>query len=295
MRRRRASSGAAWAQRQVAGTAARRRRRGDYADGLEDRLDAHGRALVAARGGPWRDADRPPAAVSGTGIVTVDDDVGPGDDVGSSGVHSPPLRLLFVLQRYGTEVAGGAERHCREFATRLAARGHRVEVLTSRAVSAEDWANEYPAGESELDGVQVHRLGVEQPRDGDAFEAATVAVLWSGQRVSLDEQAAWRRLQGPTLPDLVPWLRRRASGFDVVVHFSYLFATTWEGLGTSAAVSTTVLHATAHDEPAFWLPVYDDLFGRPTQYAWSTEEERDLLLCRGAPARGAVVGVGTDL
>ena len=54
--------------------------------------------------------------------------------------------LLFVIQRYGREVAGGAELLGREFATRLAARGHRVEVVTSCALSYVDWANHYPAG-----------------------------------------------------------------------------------------------------------------------------------------------------
>ena len=39
------------------------------------------------------------------------------------------MRILSVVQRYGDEVAGGAERHCRELATRLAARGHEVDVL----------------------------------------------------------------------------------------------------------------------------------------------------------------------
>ena len=63
------------------------------------------------------------------------------------------MRLLFVVQRYGHEVAGGAEQHCREFATRLAARGHHVEVATSCARNYQDWANWYPEGQSELDGV----------------------------------------------------------------------------------------------------------------------------------------------
>ncbi len=200
-----------------------------------------------------------------------------------------------MVQRYGHEVTGGAELHCREFATRLAGRGHRVEVLTSRAESADDWANLYPEGSSELDGVTVHRLGVTRPRDTAAFEQLTVATLWSGTLAPVAEQLAWRQLQGPDLPGLVPWLTGQAAGFDVVVHFSYLFSTTWAGLPVSASVAPTVLHATAHDEPAFWLPVFDDLFAVPTAYAWSTDEEQDLLLRRGAPPRGSVIGVGVDL
>jgi len=146
---------------------------------------------------------------------------------------SPGRRILFVVQRYGREVAGGAELHCREFATRLAGRGHHVEVLTSRATSADGWDNVYPAGDEELDGVTVHRLGVDAPRNNAAFETMTAEVLWSGAPPSLAEQEEWRLLQGPTLPGLAPWLEAHAQGFDVVVHFSYLFATTWAGLPVS--------------------------------------------------------------
>jgi glycosyltransferase involved in cell wall biosynthesis len=41
--------------------------------------------------------------------------------------------------------------------------------------------------------------------------------------------------------------------------------------------------------------VFDDLFPRPTGYVWFTEEERELLVRRGAPRRGTVIGIGTDL
>src|SRR5439155_10417933 len=79
------------------------------------------------------------------------------------------MRLLFVVQRYGHEVAGGAELHCRQFATILAERGHDVEALTSCATSYVDWANFYPAGSAEVDGVLVHRLPVPVPRDDRVF------------------------------------------------------------------------------------------------------------------------------
>jgi glycosyltransferase involved in cell wall biosynthesis len=200
-----------------------------------------------------------------------------------------------VVQRYGVEVAGGAELACREFATRLARGGHHVEVVTSRAQSAQDWADIYPAGTTRIDGVEVHRLGVAAPRDAAAFESMTVDVLWSGTLVARAEQERWRRLQGPDLPDLESWLAERAPGFDVVVHFSYLYTPTWAGLPVTAALAPTVLHATAHDEPAFWLPVFDDLFPLPTMFAWFTEEERELLVRRRAPRRGQVIGIGVDL
>ena len=280
----------------IRATVDERRAEGLYDPGLEDRLDAHGRTMVAVRAGPGgarplfstagRRARLRRLLARGAGLVPRRRP-SPGPD--------RPLRILFVVQRYGTEVAGGAELSCRQFATRLARRGHHVEVVTSRAQSAQDWADVYPSGASELDGVEVHRLGVAAPRDNDAFEAMTVDVLWSGTLVPVADQERWRRLQGPDLPGLVPWLAERASGFDVAVHFSYLYTPTWAGLPVTAPMVPTVLHATAHDEPAFWLPVFDDLFPLPTRFVWFTEEERDLLVRRRAPRRGQVIGIGVDL
>ncbi len=69
-----------------------------------------------------------------------------------------PLRLLFVVQRYGPEVRGGAEQAAREVAERLAERGHAVEVLTTTARSYVDWSGDLTAGTELREGVTVHRL-----------------------------------------------------------------------------------------------------------------------------------------
>ncbi len=133
------------------------------------------------------------------------------------------MRLLFVVQRYGREVAGGAELHCREFATRLAERRHRVDVLTSCALSYVDWANAYPAGTEELDGVRVHRLPVAAPRDDRLFGPLNARTVWSHRRVPLFLQHQWMRSQGPCLRGLLPWLAESAATYDVVIFFTYLY------------------------------------------------------------------------
>ncbi len=81
------------------------------------------------------------------------------------------MRLLFVVQRYGAEVAGGSETFCRSFATRLAGRGHVVEVLTSCATSYLDWADVYAPGTETLDGVRVHRLPVARTRQDHSLSS----------------------------------------------------------------------------------------------------------------------------
>ena len=75
------------------------------------------------------------------------------------------MRILYVVQRYGEQIAGGAEQHARAFAERLVERDHQVTVLTTCAQSYVDWANVYPRGWSTLE----RRGGV--PRAGRAARA----------------------------------------------------------------------------------------------------------------------------
>ncbi|HMC79524.1 MAG TPA: hypothetical protein VKO35_03155, partial [Acidimicrobiia bacterium] len=107
------------------------------------------------------------------------------------------MRILFVVQRYGALVPGGAELAAREFATRLAARGHDTEVLTSCAVSYVDWANAYPPGTEALDGVLVHRLPVSEPRADRIFGPMHARVPFGRHRVPPFMQRDWMRVQGP--------------------------------------------------------------------------------------------------
>lgn len=207
------------------------------------------------------------------------------------------MRLCFVVQRYGEEVAGGAERACREFATHLAARGHDVVVATSRAQSYVDWADHYPEGSEVLDGVLVQRFSVARPRDQMQFANLNARVLTSRQAVAPMLQREWLRLQGPELPGLPEWLRRYAPEFDAVICFTYLYWPTWAALDAIAGSVPTVLHPLAHDEPYLALPIFaDEVFRRPDALVFLTEEEQQLVVDRfGVEQPSMVAGVGVDL
>ena len=74
------------------------------------------------------------------------------------------MKILYSVQRYGENVVGGSEAAARAFAEHLAASGHEVSVVTSCAQSYSDWANVYPPGREELNGVTIRRLPVTEPR-----------------------------------------------------------------------------------------------------------------------------------
>lgn len=206
------------------------------------------------------------------------------------------MRLLYVVQRYGEEVAGGAEAFCRMFAEQLATRGHTVDVLTSRALSYVDWSDHYPPGTQELNGVHIERLSIGQPRDDRLFGPLHSRVITGQKPIPLHLQEAWMHMQGPFLPGLQPWLADHAGTYDAVVFFTYLYYTTWAGLPAASGVTPTVLHPTAHDEPTLYLPIFDFMFRLPHGLGFLSEEEVQLVRRRFNVSRPfTVTGIGVDL
>src|ERR1700737_395831 len=68
------------------------------------------------------------------------------------------MRIAFVITRYGADVVGGQESETREFAERLAARGHQVSVLSTCVRSLVTWANDVAPGVTIENGVRVERF-----------------------------------------------------------------------------------------------------------------------------------------
>jgi len=202
------------------------------------------------------------------------------------------MKLAVVSPRYGVEVPGGAETAARLLATRLATRaGFAVEALTTCALDATTWSDHYPAGESEIDGVRVHRFPVTGQRSAD-FDERTERVIRLGRRVTDDEQQKWVDQQGPVAPGLIAAIAQ--SDADAFAFHPYLYHPTVAGLPHVAA--RAILHPAAHDEPVIRLPLYRALFEAAAALAYWSEPERHVVDRRfqvgSKPA--LVVGLGVD-
>ncbi|HEY5170610.1 MAG TPA: glycosyltransferase family 4 protein [Acidimicrobiia bacterium] len=206
------------------------------------------------------------------------------------------MRLLYVVQRYGETIAGGAEQHCREMAERMARRGHHVEVATTCAQSYVDWADAYEPGRSTIGGVVVHRFRVAAARDNMRFDELNRRMVSGRGSRPLFLQREWMRLQGPWSPDLVAWLERDGMRFDCVICFTYLYWTTWAALDALRGRVPLVLHPTVHDEPPLRLSLFDSVFRTPDAFALSTPEEIDLIRARfHLDPPGDVIGIGVEV
>lgn len=206
------------------------------------------------------------------------------------------MRVLFVVQRYGADIAGGSEQCCRAFAERLAARGHHVEVATSCAREYTDWANVFDPGEDVVNGVRVHRFPIDRQRDGDVFKDLDARVVWGAGATSWRDQEAWIDEVGPRTTALPDYLYSRASDFDLMAFFTYLYYPTVRGLPAVAGRTATLLQPTAHLEPQLSVPLFNQLFRLPDGMAFLTDEESALVTSRfGHRPSEAIVGVGCDL
>ena len=202
------------------------------------------------------------------------------------------MKLAFIIQRYGAEVLGGSEQLCRLLAERLATQ-HDVDVLTTCARDYVTWKNEYPEGVDRVQGVTVRRFANAKTRDLESFNRYSDWILHNAH--SRDDELEWLKQQGPWCPALIEHLRRNHQQYDVLIFFTYLYATTVVGL--DVAPGRSVLVSTAHDEPAITLELFKDVFRRPAALLYLTESERRFVQrqFRERPLLEDVTGVGVDL
>lgn len=202
------------------------------------------------------------------------------------------MRIAFIVQRYGTEILGGSEYHCRLIAERLAPR-HQVEVLTTCAQDYVSWKNEYSEGTDRVRGVTVRRFANARTRDIQAFNRYS-EWIFNNAHTRADE-VEWLRQQGPWCPALLEYLERNHQQYDVLIFFTYLYAPTV--LGMAIAPHKSILVPTAHDEPAIRLEIYKELFSLPAGVAYNTDVERKFLTTHFSirAMEEETVGCGVDL
>lgn len=203
------------------------------------------------------------------------------------------MKIAFVVQRYGKEVMGGSELHCRMVAERLVEAGHDCSIYTTTAKDYISWRNEYPAGRSVHRGVVIHRYPVEREREIESFNKYSDWIFFNPH--TRQDELDWLDRQGPFCPALVEALEREEKDHDLFIFFTYLYYNTYWGLKRIRGPKALV--PTAHDEPALHLDVMKEVFEPPQAFIFNTEAERDMLH-RLFPFEGKyqdIVGVGVEV
>jgi glycosyltransferase involved in cell wall biosynthesis len=201
------------------------------------------------------------------------------------------VKLACVVQRYGADIAGGSEAHCRDLAERLA-RTHDVTVLTTCARDYVTWANAMPAGETRERGVRVLRFEVARQRQLRTFADLSDHVFDGG--ASATAQEAWFAANGPEAPGLLAHLRDRGADYDLVLFWTFRYAPSY--FGVPLVRNRAVLLPTAEEDPAIRLDVLERFFALPAGWLFLTPEEQLLVSDRAGRALSpaAVIGSGIE-
>lgn len=202
------------------------------------------------------------------------------------------MRIAVAVQRYGSDINGGAELHARYIAERLA-RHAQVEVVTTCARDYVTWRNEWPAGTEQINGVTVRRFPVRHPRRPERFGRASQRVFEHTHSVA--DELAWLESEGPASPALVRHLERSGSAFDFVLLFSYRYYHAWHA--ARRLHHKAVLVPTAERDPAIGLSIFGPAFRSVRAVMYNSHEERAMIhaATRNDDVPGVVVGVGSEV
>ena len=211
------------------------------------------------------------------------------------------MSIAFVVQRYGAEVAGGAEALCRDTARALVRAGEDVTVYTTTARDYLSWEPFYPEGDWMDDGVVVRRFAVEPPDPKRSADLVRHLGLSPGDPAL---EAEWAKAQGPVSRDMLAALSengarhrgrsQRANTHDVVALWTYLYATSQ--LAMPLVRDRAVLVPLAHEEPMLRFTLTRGVIRMARALAFMTPEERRLVedVVDVGNTPGVVVGAGLD-
>ena len=214
------------------------------------------------------------------------------------------MKLAIVIPWFGRELKGGAELQAWQIASRLAARRHEVEVLTTCCRShQDDWAtNHLPAGvEKQPEGFAIRRFPV-VPRDRAAFDAVCSGLM-NIDRAQLKRGVSPVSTEASAVfvneliksPELLEFLGANSTKFDWFLFLPYLYGPILHGI--SLVADRAAFQPCLHDEGYAYLPEVADAVHLAAKLLFNSDGEMELglkLFGPGIWSKSVVVGEGVE-
>jgi glycosyltransferase involved in cell wall biosynthesis len=202
-------------------------------------------------------------------------------------------KIAFVVQRYGLEVNGGSEYHCRLIAE-LLSHNYQVDVLTTKAIDYMTWENFYENEVEYINNVTVRRFPTDFPRNVKEFNEYSQYIFGNPKRTFYEEME-WMKKQGPVSFELLDYIKNNHHEYKLFVFFTYTYFTTF--IGMQLVPEKSILVPTAHDEPHIYLSIYKSFFHLPRHIMFNTLEEREFIhqQFNNGYIGSDIVGVGVNI
>ncbi|WP_017319089.1 glycosyltransferase [Mastigocladopsis repens] len=212
--------------------------------------------------------------------------------------------LAIVTTWFGKNLKGGAEQQAWQIATRLANRGHQVEILTTCCRSfLDDWGvNHLKVGLSQDEAVKIRRFQVAN-RNSNSFNCVNSFMLSlpSGEikpgvnPVSLEEAAIFCEENINSI-QLLDYLRNQREQYQAFLFLPYLYGPILNGLPIIA--ERAFLQPCLHDEVYAYLPQVAKIFHEAKGLLFNSEGEAQLAINLYGPGiipKSIIVGEGVEV
>lgn len=211
--------------------------------------------------------------------------------------------IAIVTPWFGRDLKGGAEQLAWQLSTRLAARGHKIEVLTTCCRSfLDDWGtNHLNSGKSFEKGVIIRRFKVRK-RHKWRFSDVNEQMLAADPRqfkigaapFSPDFSFTFVR-ENINSQGLLRYLKSHINKYQLFIFIPYLYGPTLIGLPLVA--EKAFLLPCLHNEVYAYLPEVARIFQRANKILYNSEGEAHLaafLYGPGTILKSTVMGVGIE-
>lgn len=206
------------------------------------------------------------------------------------------MKIAFINQRYGMEVAGGSESYTRAMAEKLSQYlGNKavIEVLTSKALSYTTWEDHYPEDVEDINGVTVRRFSIKHKRSRILQRGARILMQYFHIHFKWLEELRLKA-RGPYVPELVSYIREHKDEYDAFIFVTYLYYPAY--FGAKEVYDKAWFIPTAHDEEPVYMNIYRELFNRVKGIIYLTREEKafveKLFRNKGIPNQVLGMGIG---
>ncbi|MBW4609164.1 MAG: glycosyltransferase family 4 protein [Hassallia sp. WJT32-NPBG1] len=211
--------------------------------------------------------------------------------------------LAIVTPWFGKDLKGGAEQQAWQIATRLAQRGHQVEVLTTCCRSfQDDWAtNHLKAGVTQEQGLHIRRFAVDK-RDHASFDRINSimlnlhhSLLKPGVNPVSENDAAKFCSENINSKDLLNYLKKYQQNYQAFLFIPYLYGLILNGLPIVA--NRAFLQPCLHDEVYAYLPQIANIIHLTKGLLFISEGEAQLarqLYGPGIITKSFVAGAGIE-
>ena len=212
--------------------------------------------------------------------------------------------VAFVIPWFGRDLKGGAEQQAWQVATRLAARGYKIEVLTTCCRSfLDDWAAEYYSpGLSYEAGVAVRRFPV-NARDRQAFDHLNTCILnlhhshlKAGVSPVPQKESTIFAKENINSSDMLDYLKSHRKNYHVFIFIPYLYGPSINGLPLVS--QRAFLQPCLHDEVYAYLPEVENIFHKAKGILFISKGEAKLawrLYGPGIIEKSTMVGGGVEV